>query len=119
MIIFIPKYGVIAAAYIYLILHLGYFVISISLMHKKILPNEKLKWYLWDVLAPMFTVSIGVYIMHSALDLSDSKIENLVCIGISFIIALLISFLTPPELRRETIKQIYKLKKLSVYAKFR
>ena len=86
-------------------------------MHKKILINEKIKWYFWGVFAPLFTVSCTVYIMKFIFSFVEGKIETFVCMSFTLIVALFISFLTPPELRFEAIKQFNKLQKLYFFGK--
>ncbi len=54
MIYFLAKsYGPVGAASAWLILNSGYVLISIQIMHKRLLPNEKWRWYLHDVGVPM------------------------------------------------------------------
>lgn len=49
----VPNYGVMGAAWIWVILNAGYCLISVQLMYQRILPQEKLRWYLRDVMAPL------------------------------------------------------------------
>lgn len=48
-------YGPVGAAFAWLILNSGYVLISIQIMHRRLLPDEKWKWYLHDVAVPMLT----------------------------------------------------------------
>lgn len=47
-------YGGIGAAIAFLILNIGYIFIAIPIMYKKIIPTEKWKWYLTDLIKPLF-----------------------------------------------------------------
>ncbi|HLM66287.1 MAG TPA: polysaccharide biosynthesis C-terminal domain-containing protein, partial [Longimicrobium sp.] len=49
----VPRYGALGAAWAWLALNAGYVVISIQLMHRRLLPAEKWGWYLRDVLVPV------------------------------------------------------------------
>lgn len=49
----VPHFGAIAAAWIWAILNIAYVLIGVQLMHRKLLPNEKSAWYLFDVAAPI------------------------------------------------------------------
>jgi len=51
--IFVPKFGGIAAAYIWIIINSGYILLNISLMHTRILKAEKWHWYFQDNLLPL------------------------------------------------------------------
>jgi len=50
---FVPRYGVIGAAWIWVILNAGYVLIAIQLMHRRLYPNEKWRWYFADVMLPL------------------------------------------------------------------
>lgn len=49
----VPQYGAIGAAWIWVILNAGYCLISVQLMYRRILPQEKWRWYRRDVIAPL------------------------------------------------------------------
>lgn len=64
----VPLYGVISAAWIWVGINLGYILISISFMHKKILRKEKWKWYIYDLLIPTFLSLFVVILAREFLD---------------------------------------------------
>lgn len=49
---FVPRYGAVGAAWIWVALNTGFFLISIHYMHLRLLPTEKWSWYFSDVLLP-------------------------------------------------------------------
>lgn len=49
----VPRYGPLGAAWIWVALNAGYIVITIKLMHRRLIPHEKWRWYLADVLLPI------------------------------------------------------------------
>jgi O-antigen/teichoic acid export membrane protein len=53
--IFVPRYGVMAAAWIWVAINAGYILFAVPAMHLKILTHEKWKWYGVDVFAPLLT----------------------------------------------------------------
>ncbi len=55
----VPRWGGIAAACVWAILNSGYVVIGIYFMHKKILTDEKIRWYIDDVGWPLIGAAIG------------------------------------------------------------
>lgn len=62
---FVPQHGAMGAAWIWLALNAGYFLVAIQLMHRRLIPNEKLKWYLADVLLPVSgAVLVGVFALQ-------------------------------------------------------
>jgi len=61
LLFFVPKYGAMAAAWVWLTLNASYVVVVIPFMHRRILPNEKWHWYIRDVAIPLAAVfAIGV-----------------------------------------------------------
>ncbi|ADE13117.1 lipopolysaccharide biosynthesis protein [Sideroxydans lithotrophicus] len=48
----VPRYGVIGAAWIWVILNAGYVLIAVQIMHRRIFTREKWRWYFADVLLP-------------------------------------------------------------------
>jgi O-antigen/teichoic acid export membrane protein len=55
----VPRYGVVGAAWIWVILNAGYVLIAIQFMHRRLLAGEKWRWYFADVLLPA-SGSIGI-----------------------------------------------------------
>ena len=53
---FVPIYGAIGAAWIWVILNAGYFLIGAQLMYRRILSAEKWTWYFADTLIPIAVV---------------------------------------------------------------
>jgi O-antigen/teichoic acid export membrane protein len=49
---FVPKYGAIAAAWIWMTLNGGYLIFLIFFMHRRIMPTEKWGWYRNDLIKP-------------------------------------------------------------------
>jgi O-antigen/teichoic acid export membrane protein len=48
----VPRYGGIGAAWVWVALNAGYLLFGIHLMHLRVLPSEKWRWYGGDVIAP-------------------------------------------------------------------
>lgn len=61
-------YGVVGAASVWVILNLGYMFISLPIMHRRLLPAEKWRWYFSDVGRPLFAAVaiaiIGRYVIQ-------------------------------------------------------
>jgi len=49
----VPRYGAVGAAWIWMVLNVGYVLISLQFMHQRLLPQEKLHWYFADVICPL------------------------------------------------------------------
>ena len=48
----VPRYGAIGAAWIWLVLNIGYLTLGVHFMHRRLLINERWRWYLHDILVP-------------------------------------------------------------------
>jgi O-antigen/teichoic acid export membrane protein len=55
----VRRYGVIGAAWVWVAINGSYVIFTISLMHRRILPGEKWRWYIQDVGVPL-AVATGV-----------------------------------------------------------
>lgn len=99
------NYGSIGAAAGWGILNFGYVIIGIQLMHRRLLKNEKLKWYFTDVGLPL-VVSVSVVgfwrILIGTMDQSIYLLMMLVVITLSAYAAVL--FVTP-EIRKIVLKK--------------
>jgi O-antigen/teichoic acid export membrane protein len=53
------KYGAMGAAVVWLILNIGYALITIPIMHRRLLPGEKWRWYVEDISYPLLA-ALGI-----------------------------------------------------------
>ncbi len=53
IIYFVPLYEAEAAAWIWVFLNLGYVLVSVQFMYRRILRSEKYYWYIYDLLLPI------------------------------------------------------------------
>jgi len=69
----VPFYGAVGAAWIWGVLNFGYVIVAVQLMHRRLIPSEKWRWYFADVLAPI-GACLGV--MLSARVAQPDEYEN-------------------------------------------
>ncbi len=62
----VPHYGAVGAAWIWVALNAGHVLISIQFMHRRLIPDEKWRWYFADVLLPIGG-AVGVMLLAKAL----------------------------------------------------
>jgi O-antigen/teichoic acid export membrane protein len=77
-----PRYGAIGAAWIWVALNVGYLIIGIFLMHRRLLQSEKWHWYGQDVALPLAAAATTTVLFRWCLPAEMSKIEE-VCALIS------------------------------------
>ncbi len=82
------KYGGVGAAYVWVLVNLGYVLISQPLMHRKLLKKELFRWYWNDTLIPLLPPLLTVLAIKFSLEkfLPDFKL-NLWAIGAIFLVA--------------------------------
>ena len=55
----VPKFGAIAAAWVWVALNTGYIVIGAQLMYRRIMSTDKTRWYFQDMILPITAGLIG------------------------------------------------------------
>jgi O-antigen/teichoic acid export membrane protein len=53
IVLIVPRYGALGAAWVWVVLNAGYLIIDIYFMHRRILKSEKWRWYRDDNLRPL------------------------------------------------------------------
>ena len=57
----VPLYGAKGAAWVWLSINSSYIIVSIQLMHRKLIPSEKWRWYLQDVILPILAAVVTAF----------------------------------------------------------
>ena len=77
----VSAFGPFAAAVIWIVLNVGYFVLVIPLMHRKLLPTEMRRWYSQDVFAPFLAALAAeglIWILAGSPELGNPGMSMLV-----------------------------------------
>lgn len=67
LLVLVPRHGAIAAAWIWLAINAAYVIVTIPLMHRRILRLEQWRWYGQDVLAPLAAGALATIAMKALL----------------------------------------------------
>jgi O-antigen/teichoic acid export membrane protein len=96
----VPRYGAAGAARIWVALNAGYVLVDIQLMHRRLIPREKWRWYLLDVLVPL-TGAIAVMLLARQLQPTgyESRWQWFSFILLTGVLALVISALLASTVR--------------------
>ncbi len=101
-------FGAIGAAFVWVILNCGYVLINIQLMHRRLLPDETLRWYCQDVGIPMLcsvlTAGIGRLLMPDAMP----QVVLIIYIAGVSILSLFLTAWVVPATRRWMLQRFYK-----------
>lgn len=65
IILFVPHFGAISAAWLWVALNVGYVLIPLHYMHKRLLPNEKYRWFVEDTFKPSAGAFLVVWLLDS------------------------------------------------------
>jgi len=98
-------WGIQGAALVWCTVNLGYFFISIPLIHWKYLRYQNKIWYLKDVL-PFMGLSIAVYLVIFFLEKTLQIPRNLLTISFYIFFVLLINFLAEADYRARILIQL-------------
>jgi len=60
LLLVVPRFGAIGASWVWVGLNLGYFLVHVQLMHRRILQSEAARWYVSDVAAPLAAAIVAV-----------------------------------------------------------
>ncbi len=107
ILIFVPliiygviNYGAIGGAVSLLVLYVGYALIPLQIMHKRILKGELKKWYLNDVGLPLLATFCIMAISSFLLPKQSSWLFTIAWVGTTWGIAVLLSTLLSVDLRK-------------------
>lgn len=97
------RYGAVGGAAAWAFLNFGYLLVTPQIMHRRLLPSEKMPWYLSGVLLPLF-ICIGLALSFMRLPLEDAtRIEMLLVLSAYWGLATLALGLALPEPRRRLL----------------
>jgi O-antigen/teichoic acid export membrane protein len=107
MSVVVPRFGAMGAAWLWLGLTAGYFLIEIPIMHRRLLPTEKWDWYCADVGVP-FAIS-GAIIGAARWLLADVR-SDVLFLGVAAAaaaVATLLSVAATPQLRADVLRSVF------------
>jgi O-antigen/teichoic acid export membrane protein len=114
IILIVPEYGALGAAWVWIALNAGYVLISMQFMHRRLVRTEKFRWYWMDVAMPasaaFFVVVVARLVRPMGL---DHRWQWLVVVSIAGSLSLTAAVLSAPELRRSLGASVGKVLKLS------
>lgn len=101
-----PRYGAVGAASVWAVLNAGYVLIAIHFMHRRLLTEEKWRWYLHDIFFPFISAAGIVAVSWMVHPLALSRTSEAVWLFATGTAALGASTMAAPLLRARTLKWI-------------
>ncbi|MBI5326875.1 MAG: oligosaccharide flippase family protein [Deltaproteobacteria bacterium] len=102
-----PRYGAIGAAWIWVALNVGYVIIGMHFIHRRLLPGEKWRWYGTDLGLPLSAAVLIVWVfwyLQPEVVSMPSKLLYLIAAGL---ITIGVAAFAAPGLRKSIIRQIH------------
>src|SRR5439155_5928226 len=94
------RYGAVGAAAVWCALNTSYIVIGIQLMHRRLIPHEKWRWYLYDVGRPLAASLGAVVVVRLAAPSAASRLGDAVLVVTAFAAALAACAAVTPAAQR-------------------
>ncbi|MFM1793977.1 MAG: hypothetical protein RL642_362 [Bacteroidota bacterium] len=91
LLVLVDWYQGVGAAVVWLILNLGYLMIEVPLMHKRLLKQEMRSWYLHDIIKPLFFISIVIFCFNMGMPDQASQFIQLSCILMTLVCSSLVA----------------------------
>jgi len=115
VIVFIPmlwllitQFGAIGAAYAWLLVSASYILVMINMMHRRILPDEKMQWYVIDFGRPLVASFSIMGLVRLIMPSGIPLIAGLIVIGTAFGCALVATAAILPTIRIQILRTIFK-----------
>lgn len=110
LVVAISHYGAIGAAVVWVLLNSGYVIISIQIMHRRLLKGEQWRWYFEDtglpLLAVLIVAGVGRWLINEPMPLSVMVISMALIATGAFVAAAMAA----PQIRASMLVVIYRAK---------
>jgi O-antigen/teichoic acid export membrane protein len=110
LILLTPIYGAIAAAVIWVLLNLGYVLIQIQILHRRLLKGEQWRWYFEDIGLPLLAVLLVVGCGRLLISPMMPQFVAVPMLAIVAMTAFFASCLAAPEIRARFLGGVYNIR---------
>lgn len=102
----VPRHGAMGAAGAWLALNSGYLTVGIGLMHRRLLPREKWRWYLQDVALPLAAAGSVAGLLRLLLPQSAHRLGELALLALAAGLSLLAAALAASTVRPQLLRLV-------------
>lgn len=95
----VGHYGFVGASLLWLLYNLGFVIVSVPLMHRRLLPGEMGTWYLRDVLPPFLAAVAATALARWLLPALPRSVTGLLLLVAVMAVALVAAVLAAPRVR--------------------
>ena len=104
----VPKFGAIAAAWVWVFLNVGYIAVGQLLMFRKILAREQAPWFLKDLLAPLMSSALAAFLLKLLWPSATTNSEQLMLLASAFICTIGAAVVASDKARKQLAVFCYK-----------
>jgi O-antigen/teichoic acid export membrane protein len=101
-----PRYGAMGAAWALGLLNVGYVLIGIHFMHKRLLPGEKWRWYWKDISLPILAATMAAAFLHLVQPVATGKSTEFVWLLVVGLFITSTAIFATTELRTSIVHNI-------------
>lgn len=106
ILVFVPRYGPLAAAWVWFTLNAGYVLVVIALMHRRLLPTEMGRWYREDVAVPLALAMLVAWLCRLVAPAHLPRIVQAVVLCAIGGIVVSVAGLAAPRVRALALRQL-------------
>ena len=106
ILILVPRYGAISAAWSGVVLNGGYLIFNVFFMHRRILPREHFGWLINDVLSPLAAATLVACAWRVLVPSVLGRVAEIVILAIGYGLCTLGAILAAPIVRCDVIRNV-------------
>ena len=103
----VPLYGAKGAAWVWLGINASYIIVSIPLMHRKLIPTEKWRWYLQDITLPLLAAILTAISLKWFIPETHTMTLSIIKLTACAFLVTITTGLAAPALRKQLFHYIY------------
>ncbi len=94
------SFGAVGGAAVWALLNLSYIILTPQIMHRHLLPNEKIGWYAYGVAWPFLVCSAALVVIRQIPLEGMSRLSMGICLLIYWVFSVSVTLLSLPRLRK-------------------
>jgi O-antigen/teichoic acid export membrane protein len=103
ILVLVPRYGAISAAWSGVALNSAYLIFSVNLMHRRVLPTERRQWYVHDVACPLGAAALAAWLWRMLAPTGTGRVMEFVILAGGCLFSTVSALLAAPIVRRTAL----------------
>jgi O-antigen/teichoic acid export membrane protein len=106
ILVLVPRYGAISAAWSGVVLNGAYLVFNVFLMHRRVLQKEHLRWFFQDVAGPLAAAALTAYVWREIAPLGLGRVSDIMILFGGYCACALASVIAAPTVRGNLLRHM-------------